>query len=175
MMVAAPVQVQEAAAQAEAALTAFKRGGEGLPIVPGATLPGGQPGSVGAAMAAAGKAAADGHNAAAVAAGTLSAAQAQGPGVPPQPAAAAAADASSLLAPGVVPGLLQLQTGMLAAGLPKPPALCCLVVIGMVSEAMLKDDEEYEEVRMSECNAADSPGTADSAPAAFIRLTVPHM
>lgn len=111
-------QVNAAAAQAEAALTAFQAG---LPLPPSAVgLPSAlTPGSTGAAMAAAGNLAAGGHNAAAAAAGVL---------------------------PGVLPGLGDM--GVLAGGLLPTPYV---VVGGMISAAVLEDDEEYEEVRLAVC------------------------
>jgi len=118
------LQVNIAAAQAEAALTAFQ---QGLPLPPNVGLPSAlAPGSAGAAMAAAGNLAAGGHNAGAAAAGVLP--MASVPGVLP----------GGLL--GVAAGVLP---GVVSGGLPTP----FVVVNGMINAATLADDEEYEEVR----------------------------
>lgn len=121
------MQVNAAAAQAEAALTAFQAG---LPLPPNAVgLPTAlAPGSAGAAMAAAGNLAATGHNAAAAAAGVLPAAM---PG----------------LLPGVG-GVLGAAAGLVPGGLLPTPYV---VVNGMISSAVLEDDEEYEEVSLCVC------------------------
>jgi hypothetical protein len=118
------LQVNAAAAQAEAALTAFQ---QGLPLPPSAIeAPAAlAPGSAGAAMAAAGNLAAGGH---AAGGGVL-------PGV-------------QGLLPGAVPGLLPGVGGLLggAAGLAALVPTPFVVVNGMISSAVLEDDEEYEEV-----------------------------
>lgn len=95
------VQVNLAAAQAEAALAAFK---QGLPLPPTVDLPTPiVPGTAGAAMAAAGNAVAGTHNAAAVAAGTL------------PPAVAALAAGVGALGGGLLPTPCVELTNMITA------------------------------------------------------------
>uniref|UniRef100_A0A383WCK0 RRM domain-containing protein n=1 Tax=Tetradesmus obliquus TaxID=3088 RepID=A0A383WCK0_TETOB len=133
-----PNKVHQAAAQAEAALAAFQSGA-GIPLPSIAAAEALLPGTAGAHMAAAGNAAAAGHNEAAVAAGTVPAeALAAAAGPFPGPPGGAAAGAGV----GPAPAGAALVTEAGASSIPTP----YVVVAGMITPEVLEDGEEYEEV-----------------------------